>query len=195
MVGVFRLYDLEEDGCKIKYLGNTEKDIIDEIYFQEEIRPTIFNKIFICHLSDIYASTNKKLPIINTFILNQTNIATSEILRINTNFNVKDIIEKDDLGKKIEGYYTLEIIMNNKKKEFEINIKNFDDLIILMKDFVKTKDINDMIDQGIEKIKEDRYKRYGKFNYGITKAKYNIDEIIEREKNGENIDDILKELN
>ena len=69
-------------------------------------------------------------------------MATAELLRININFYIEELIQKEDLEKKIKGYYTLEIIMDNKHKEFEIDIKNFDDMIKFMKDFIKSKDIN-----------------------------------------------------
>jgi hypothetical protein len=165
MSSIFCLEGIKDTNkCKIIYTGNinTSEKIIDTLIDKFDISSNIYGYIYTCNINQNYLLTTKNMPVFYINVIYEKTIIRDEILCFKILFNIIDDIktEKEFINNDILGEYSLNIQLNNNIKILQILPEyNFNNYVNIIKEFINTTDIKQLItnicnDNNLKRVKQ-----------------------------------------
>lgn len=167
--GIYSLRGLKESNTvKIKHLANIRlKDtehVPDEKLKDEcfDVEKGVKALVYKCHITDNYINKNRKLPMLYISVVLDKPLRSILLYRIYLYFTITDNIksEKDLLKKKLSGYYSMEVMIGDKKIVIEEKNTIFpgrNEVIQQMKDFILSEEMKEMLD-GLVALNDEMFK-------------------------------------
>jgi hypothetical protein len=214
-ITVFQVHAIKNNNkARLDFLGilNKEQEFMDEelIYNNEsllEIMPNIYVKFYKTNMLGEYVMSSKKLPVMSASVFYEKGIIKGYLFSVYIYFTIKSNTKKitslnDLLKKKLRGQYTTELVVDNNdenKTQEVINMDKFEgyeETCGNILKFLELEEMKIMINEEMRRKEELRRKQYGDINEfkPPTEIKYNFDELLRRAENGENIDDLVKQV-
>jgi hypothetical protein len=190
----------KEDDMLDEFIDLSKSKLINNATEMLQIKDNVYAYFYKCNLTDIFVMQSKKIPVIYINILYSSNIVTNMLFTIYIYFKISNIDKfkslQELLTKKLYGTYTMEIIIDEKINIIPLkHFHGYEEVILKLIKLLQREEILEIINFQIKTRTEERRDKFGSVsNFTPKKPLFNIDEMAERLKDGENIEDILNDI-
>lgn len=171
--GIFSINGIKNTNqIKIKHLENMKlkknEFVPDELINRTEIVKDVYAEIYMCHITDVYLMSSKILPIMYVSVIYEQPLRRFLLFRVYFQFEILSEIKsvKDLLENHIEGTFSIELDLDNKKQKLEDNIKSYignDKMYNKLNEFVTNNDMKSLIADLVDEINlrlKEQYQEY-----------------------------------
>lgn len=164
------------------------------------IMENVFYKMYKCNFPGSFLASTKKLPLMYALIINEQKFISGMLMSVYLYFTIKTDVKEfkymDELLKsELDGSYTIEIGINGRKEIIELEqYEGYEKMIKKIKEIINSEFIKEILANEIKIRDEERIKKFGQMiNEKPTQPKYNINDLVKKYQNGENIDEIIND--
>jgi|688.fasta_scaffold181964_2 hypothetical protein len=132
LTGIFTIHGIEnKNKVKIEHLENVSlkenEYISDKIVKRIELFNGTFAEIYVCYLTDGFLSMSKKLPMFYVSVIHEKPLRRFLLFRVYFIFEITSKIttSKQLLNERLSGKFSLEISIENQRKDLGENIDKF----------------------------------------------------------------------
>ncbi|AYV77030.1 MAG: hypothetical protein Barrevirus8_16 [Barrevirus sp.] len=174
--GIFALKCFKGNKARIIHLDNVmlkQNEFIDDTLVKEfSIIENIPNKdtigqIYSCNITDIFLMSTKKLPVMYLSVIHQKPIQKFLLYKVYLYYTITNQIKSvnDLLEKKVGGKYSMEIVIDNQRKEIDDPIPEYpgiDKMFEKLETFTKEESMKELTISLVDEINQRTIKQYAK---------------------------------
>ena len=160
--------------------------VADKLENHHDIIDKVVGEVYTCNITDNFLMSSKKLPIMYISIIMDRPMRRIFLLKMYLCFTITSEIKTSDdlINKSLEGYFSLEVIIDKERTEIKKEIKKYPGIKEMENDlinFIKTDEMKDLIqglvDEENERLRIQYQKEYG--SYKIPKATINLEDYLD----------------
>lgn len=171
LCGIFKLQGIRNKSqIKVNHVQNMSlkenEYISDDLLKNYKISDLVVGEIYSCNITDVFLMSSKKLPIYYVSAIYERPLRRILLFRIYLYFNIETEINSAEqlLNEPLNGNFSLEICIDNKKKELDSKLEKYlgdEKIMNKLENFTMLDEMKELLDNLVEEANLKIREEYG----------------------------------